>query len=141
MKGRAAGFSLIEVVMALAIFAVVAVALIGILGTGINLSQDALSDAETTMMMENIQARLTLDPAWPGSTDSLFYDNSGAQVNTENDGVFRVTLETVPGTGFSSAYLDTFRVQVERLPHRQKLGTWTLQRVRLARGKPQKAQL
>jgi prepilin-type N-terminal cleavage/methylation domain-containing protein len=140
MKRRNAGFSLVEVVVALGIFGVAGVALIGILGTGITLSKGALSDAETAMMLENVQARLTLDPAWPGKRDAVFYDNSGAQMKKEEQASLRVEMTLVNGPGFASDYLDTYRARITRLPHGEEVGIWTLQRVRLARGKPVKAE-
>jgi prepilin-type N-terminal cleavage/methylation domain-containing protein len=138
MKARTAGFSLIEVVTSLAVFAVTAVTLIGILGTGITLSKGALEDAETSMILENIQARLTLDAGWPGNREAIYYDNSGAQLSSEDHALFRVVLEPVAGPGFVSDYFECYRVKVEHLPHRQKTGVWMLQRARLSGGKPQR---
>lgn len=140
MKARAAGFSIVEVVMALAIFAVVGVSLIGLLSVGINVSHDALVDAEVTMLVENVQARLSLDPKWPGAREAVFYDNSGTEVAEEAAANFRVTFTSIPGQGFSSDYFDVTRVVVERLPHKKSAGIWTLQRVRLSQGKAVAAQ-
>jgi hypothetical protein len=86
-----------------------------------------------------VQARLTLDPAWPGKDAVLFYDNSGAEVKSEAAANFRVIFRNVAGPGFASDYFDTFRVAIERAPAKQELATWMLQRTRLAQGKPQAA--
>lgn len=139
MKRSALGFSLVEVVMALAIFATVGVALVGLLGVGLNVSREALTDSEVTMLVENVQARLTLDPGWPGETEATYYDQSGAEVVDERQGVFRVTFKSVTGPGFASKYFDTLRVSIERIATNQKVSTWMLQRARLEQGRPQPA--
>jgi uncharacterized protein (TIGR02598 family) len=135
MRTNPSGFSLVEVTMALAIFATIGVALVGLLGVGLNVSREALTDAEVTMLVENVNARLALDPGWPGESDSAFYDESGAEVADEKLAAFRVTFKPVPGV-FSSKYFDTMRVSIERLATRQDAGTWMLQRARLADGSP-----
>lgn len=138
-RGDRAAFSLVEIALSLAIFATVGLALIGLLGSALNVSRGALSDAEVTMLIENLQARLTLDPAWPPRGEPLLFDNSGAQMIAETTSVFRVTLTRTPGPGFASDYLDTYRAAIERADTKQPIGTWTLQRARLANGKAVKA--
>lgn len=137
------GFSLVEVVLALAVFATVGVALIGLLGVGIDVSHDALTDAEVAMLVENVQARLTLDPTWPplgagapGKAATLHYDNAGAPVTDQAMASFRVTLTLLDGPGFRSAYFDTFHVAIERPAQANLVATAQLQRARLAQGSP-----
>jgi len=131
-----AGFSLVEVALALAIFAAVGATLVGILGTSLNVTRDTLSEAEKAMLVENVQARLMLDLAWPGERPEVWFDDSGAEVAEENAATFRVTFQAASGGGFTSDYFETWRVAIERLPQRQSIGTWTLQRARLAQGQP-----
>lgn len=135
-RAMAAGFSLVEVALALAIFAAVGAMLVGILGTSLTATRDILTEAEKAMLVENIQARLTLDAGWPGSREAAWFDDSGSEVDTEREATFRVAFAPVPGAGFSSDYFETFAVTVERLPQRQPLGVWPLQRARLAAGEP-----
>lgn len=144
MKPRShtrAGFSLVEVALALAVFASVGVALVGILGTSLNVTRETLSEAEKAMLVENIQARLMLDVEWPGKQPDgeppeVWYDDSGAEVAEEKLATFRVTFRPINGGGFTSDYFESWRVVIERLPQRQSIGTWTLQRARLAQGRP-----
>lgn len=136
MKNRCAGFSLVEVTVALAIFATVGAALIGLLGGGMNVARDAVADAEVAMLIENVQTRLTLDAEWPGDRVSILFDNSGAEVQEEAIASFRVGLKNVQGPGFKSRYFDTVRVSIERLPQGRVDSVWMLQRARLVAGKP-----
>jgi uncharacterized protein (TIGR02598 family) len=136
---RAGGFSLVECALALGLFATAAVALLGLLGTGLKVTREALEAAETTMLAENVQTRLALDPAWPGAREDFFFDNSGAEVRTSAQASFRVRLKKLTAAGFASAYFDTYRVAIELLPHGHQAGIWTLQRTRLADGVPQAA--
>lgn len=139
MRQRAlkqAAFSLTETVVALGILASVGVALVGLLGVGINTTGEALSETQVAMLVENVQAHLTLNPAWPKDEAPVFFDDGGAEVEEEEAASFRVELTRLEGPGFASGYLDTFRVSVQKLPQQEKIGSWTLQRARLSRGKP-----
>jgi Tfp pilus assembly protein PilV len=136
---RPGGFSLIECSLALGLFATAAVALLGLLGTGLQVTREALEAAETTTLAENVQTRLSLDPQWPGAREEIFYDNSGTEVREAAQASFRVKLKKISGAGFTSAYFETFRVALERLPEGGRTGIWTLQRARLADGVPQTA--
>lgn len=137
MKSRA-GFSLIEIALALAIIATIGVALVGVLGSGLNVTRQSLADAETMMLVENVQARLTLDPAWPGERKEIFISDSGDELpgDKKEQAAFRVVPKKIAGPGFSSKYFETFRMAIERMPQGREIGAWTLQRARLAKGEP-----
>lgn len=137
MRTRERGFSLIEVALALAIFATVGLALVGLLGTGLNVSKDALLDAEVTMLIENVQARLSIDPNWPDDANKpVYFDNSGAQVPERSEAAFAVNLRHLEEPAFSSPYLDAYRVEVARIASKEAPVVWMLQRARLAGGTP-----
>lgn len=135
-----AAFSLVEIMLALGILAVMGLGLVGLLGAGLNVTGEALAETDTIMLVENVQARLQLDPAWPGKQLERWFDEAGGEVRAESSAAFRISFKAVDGaTGFKSDYLDTFRVVIERLPQKSALGTWTLQRARLAQGTPERA--
>jgi uncharacterized protein (TIGR02598 family) len=136
MKPPSSGFSLVEVVMAVAILGTVGVALIAVLCGGMAVSKDAVADAEVSMVVENVQSRLVLDPQWPGERTELLFDNSGAEVATEGEAAFRAKLESVRAPGFTSDYLDAIQLRIHRVPGERGIATALLQRTRLRSGLP-----
>jgi type II secretory pathway pseudopilin PulG len=135
-RKRAGGFSLVESALSLAVIAFAGVALVGILGTGLNVAREALDDADTSLLIENVQSRLNIDPDWPGKRLTRHYDHSGAETTLESSASYRTIFKKISGPGFSSNYFETFRVEITRLPEDKAAAVWMLQRARLSDGRP-----
>ncbi len=72
----ARGFSLIEVLLALAISAFSLLTILGVFTIGLQTTMESRLDTLTVNVMEQVKARMLTDPDWPiGATDAITYDN------------------------------------------------------------------
>jgi len=85
-RTRRAGFTLIEIILSLAIIATVFVAMIGLLPAGLTASRDAVNATLTGTVIEDVQNRLRGEPLTPGtaSFSPAFYDEHGHRVDLSN---------------------------------------------------------
>ncbi len=76
------GFSLVEVVLSLAIIATAFVALIGVLPAGLGASRDAANSSITGFILESVHQRLSGQPLQAGapSISPLYFDADGLYI-------------------------------------------------------------
>jgi type II secretory pathway pseudopilin PulG len=123
-------FSLVEVTLALGVFAVLALALIGLLGGGLQSARSIQGDYQTTLLQENLMARYLLESSFPdfqsGTRTELFCDESGSPT-TKEEAVFFLTLQRIAPPHWSGDFLEAVRVEMRRNDG-SEIGSFVLQR-------------
>jgi uncharacterized protein (TIGR02598 family) len=120
-----AGFSLVEIVLALGVVAFAIVAILGVLPVGLQTSHGSQNDTRATLIAQAIfaslvsQARAQFDnmqliladgsplafPLAQSSTISLYADNDGNLLRSRTNAAFAITGATnADPTGFDSGY-------------------------------------
>jgi prepilin-type N-terminal cleavage/methylation domain-containing protein len=116
MKPKASqGFSLIEVALALGLFAVLGLAVVGLLGGGVEIARSIQTDYQLRILCENVFARYLLEPEFgPSASRSAVEfpsDLLGNRVDRE-EADFLLTLRQGGTTNWQSDYLETATVEV-----------------------------
>ncbi len=123
-------FSLVEVTLAIGVFAVLALALLGLLGGGLQSAQNIQTDYQTSVLIENLSARFLLEPDFPfppGSASAeLFLDESGLPVPQEQ-AQFQASFRRTTPPHWSGDFLQAVHVDI-RLPGGRRAGSFILQR-------------
>jgi uncharacterized protein (TIGR02598 family) len=100
-RKSSSGFTLVEVIMALGIFSFAIVAIIGLMGTGLNVSKDSIQDSTFARIYEQVV------PIVQSITDnatvnvSTNFTSSGQISKTSDDALYTVNLSklSVPVSG------------------------------------------
>lgn len=104
MKTEPAGFSLVEVVLALGIVSFALVALLGLFSVGLGASKRSGEDTEVANMSAQIVSTLrNRNSAYP-TTATFYFDTFGRQTNLSNTniGYYQCVLTTTTSPAISS---------------------------------------
>jgi uncharacterized protein (TIGR02598 family) len=114
IEGRK-GFSLVEVVMALGIFTMAIVPVIGLLGSGMQISQASIEQSALSAILQQVRTTVAA-----GSAGPLFFDRAGDVAETEAGSYFKVELSTAQAqdatAGLAAKNLVTVTVRRSDLP-------------------------
>lgn len=124
-RAAAGGFSLAEVLIALAVASFALLALVGVLPEGLQSLQNAQRQEAEARMVQQVEALYQLKP-WsqsgtgPEAEEDLEFDGNGAPVHTgSRDAVYRVRTEVeeaapLPNESTGSPFLRRLRVRITR---------------------------
>lgn len=122
--------SLVEVVIALGAFAILATGVIGALTAGVDSARFAKTDYQIYLLAENLQSRLLLEGDWPDSGASgqtiLHVDELGREVDRE-EAVYQIRLQVVPNPNWQGSFLQTLEAEF-LTPQEVALERFTLSR-------------
>lgn len=99
---KRAGFTLTEIVLAIAIIATAMVAILGLLPAGVNASRDAADSTIITSVLEDLNNRLKGQPlrVGPASFSPVYFDVSGRVIQEDpetpgslNNAIYRADVE------------------------------------------------
>lgn len=118
---RRAGFSLTEIMFALALVAGSALPVLGLLSVGLLDAKEA-GDHRLTANLRNTAHQLLSDPAWPqeakpqGEWDAVrYFDEKGRMMDSADKAKATVImrLKSMPGIGYESDWLETVQVSFQ----------------------------
>jgi uncharacterized protein (TIGR02598 family) len=113
------GFSLAEVVMALGIFTMAIVPVIGLLGSGMSISRASIEQSALSAIMQQVKTTVAA-----GSAGPLFFNQAGDVAETEAESYFKVELSTAQvqdaTVGLAAKNLVTVKVRRTDLPDHAK---------------------
>jgi type II secretory pathway component PulJ len=106
-------FTLVEVVLALGIFSVLGIGLVGILASGIGVSQSAHGDYRLHLISERVQQRFVSDARWleDQAETQIFLDANGDEVN-QLEAVWTLQLRKIDNPNWASPHLETFLAEL-----------------------------
>jgi type II secretory pathway pseudopilin PulG len=106
-------FSLIEVVLAVGIFSLLGIGLVGILASGIGVAQSARSDYRLHLISERLQQRFLSDARWLEDQNKtlLFLDANGDTVD-QAGAVWTLHLRKIDNPNWASPHLQTFLAEL-----------------------------
>lgn len=87
-----AGFTLIEVAIALGIFAFAIIPIIGLMGTGLKVSKESIDDTTTAQIFRVAEATLSANAAT--SATNFYFSNEGTLTNS-SEAIFRAIVDPV----------------------------------------------
>ena len=132
------GFSLTEVVCAVAMLAGTALPILGVLGMGLKDSQEAW-DRRSLAHLRSSVAQFLQDPTWPAQrsggeqwTANVWLGVDG-DLQTKRDvgaGTVRVEMQAMPGLGYDSPWLESVKVRFYAGESKFLLGQCVQQRLR-----------
>ena len=134
------GFSLTEVVCAIAMVSATALPVLGVLSVGIADSQDAYQRRSMAQLRSTV-GQLLQDPAWPKGaigtptwTAEAWFGPDGTPISRRDDsaGAVRVEMKEVPGLGYQSEWIEAVQVRFYAGDSRLLLGQCVQQRMRRA---------
>jgi uncharacterized protein (TIGR02598 family) len=116
MKPRPAkirAFSLVEVTLAVGIFSLLGIGLVGILASGIGVAQSARSDYRLHLISERVQQRFLSDAKWleDQAETLLFLDANGDAVD-QAGAVWTLHLRKIDNPNWASPHLETFLAEL-----------------------------
>lgn len=124
------GFTLVEVALALGVFAILALALLGLVGGGVQSARGIQQDYQTTLLLENLRAQYLVEADFPPMAETgrgtLFLDESGKPV-PEEEGRWAARFERVQPPHWSGDFLEAVWVEILQ-PDGSALGSFLLQR-------------
>ncbi|TDU69258.1 uncharacterized protein (TIGR02598 family) [Prosthecobacter fusiformis] len=115
---RRAGFSLTEIMFALALVAGSALPVLGLLSVGLLDAKEA-GDHRLTANLRNTVHQLLCDPAWPaeavatGEWDAIrYFDDQGRMIENarKEEAAVIMRMKSLPGMGYQSDWLETVQV-------------------------------
>jgi len=139
-RKTARGFSITEILMALALVAGSALPVLGLLSVGILDAKEA-GDHRLTANLRNTVQQLLSDPAWPEEakpagewTAERGFDHEGRLLEPEekNQAVLLLRLRSLPAIGFESDHLETAQVSLHAPDRPDMLSRSVVQRVKTA---------
>lgn len=139
-RKAARGFSITEILMALALVAGSALPVLGLLSVGILDAKEA-GDHRLTANLRNTVQQLLSDPAWPEEakpagewTAERGFDHEGRLLEPEekNQAVLLLRLRSLPAIGFESDHLETVQVSFHAPDRPDVLSRSVVQRVKTA---------
>ncbi|HCN27829.1 MAG TPA: hypothetical protein DIT64_03410 [Verrucomicrobiales bacterium] len=139
-RKTARGFSITEILMALALVAGSALPVLGLLSVGILDAKEA-GDHRLTANLRNTVQQLLSDPAWPEEakpagewTAERGFDHEGRLLEPEekNQAVLLLRLRSLPAIGFESDHLETVQVSFHAPDRPDMLSRSVVQRVKTA---------
>jgi len=139
-RKTARGFSITEILMALALVAGSALPVLGLLSVGILDAKEA-GDHRLTANLRNTVQQLLSDPAWPEEakpegewTAERGFDHEGRLLEPEekNQAVLLLRLRSLPAIGFESDHLETVQVSFYAPDRPDMLSRSVVQRVKTA---------
>lgn len=108
------GLSLTEVMLALGLFAIAGVALLGLIGVGLKVTGDVKSDYGVVLVEENIRSQFLISPEWPGKELITYCDEVGSQVEKEK-AAYELVWAEAKHDGWNSKYFDVRSVTVRHV--------------------------
>lgn len=100
--------------MALGLFAVAGVALIGLIGVGLKVTGEVKSDYGDVLLAENLRSQYLVNAAWPGKSSITYCDETGSEV-AEKDASYVLEWKKDKHEGWDSDYFDVRSVAVRRV--------------------------
>lgn len=115
-SSKSCGFSLVEVVVALGLFAFCVVAIVGLLGVGLGATRSVANETAAVNIAESIygawQAQdngdqpltvtnlfTNLPPLTQASSQTLYFNGDGVQTSSDAQAAFEVEYNVVPAAG------------------------------------------
>jgi len=154
-KSARFGFSLIEILIALAITVSALVILLGFLGLAADTSKHSQDETLSVFMAGQVRSRLLTDAAWPPGTlnkplsgdldaegfpvdsfdyEDLYFDYQGTALSTSaptEERVYQGILTFRRSPSYNSPRLDLITLQLKSLETGEDITGFTLQRARL----------
>ncbi|MDB6172736.1 MAG: hypothetical protein JWL59_2047 [Chthoniobacteraceae bacterium] len=140
--GRSAGFSLIEIAVAVSVIGFCAIALLMILSNSVNDTRSIRDETIALLLARNVRT-LLLEPAWPlekkpapdGWRAQVFFDGNCAIAEAER-ATIRAELVAQGGPGFESVRAEAVRVIFIEIDSGRELGSYILQRQTRTQAEP-----
>ena len=110
------GFSLVEVVIALGLFAFAIVPLIGLMGGGLKISEDSIQSANLAEIYRHASARIASSPT-NTQIAPMYFTFSGEQATNADSRIYQLTFSNVPSMSDAAGGLlarKVWRLQVMR---------------------------
>ena len=98
-----AGFSLVEIVIALGVVSFALVSVVGLLVGGVTTWRDSSDDRLAVSMAEQVLAELRSSSAIEDSTAEFFFDVEGRKVSSSADSHYRVVAAAEVATDYNDA--------------------------------------
>jgi len=89
--GARAGFTLVEVAMALGIFAFAIIPVIGLMGTGLKASKESIDASTTTQIFRQAEAVLATN----ASVTDIYFSNEGEKLANASGAVYQAVMSAV----------------------------------------------
>lgn len=93
-KLQVRGFSLVEVVIALGLFAFAIVPLIGLMGGGLKISEDSIQSANLAEIYRHASARIASTPT-ATDIDPMYFTFSGEQATNTDSRIYQLSFSNV----------------------------------------------
>jgi len=145
---RQRGFSLVELVLALAVVAIAVITLVGLLSLGVRTNLDSKADSVAVFIADTVRSKLLTDENWPVSATTpmstnagsrykhkAFFDEQGSELDAEAGSFYTATLEFQPSPNmpYPSPRLDFITLTIGRTGNESRVLTrFTLQRAHKA---------
>jgi len=142
------GFSLVELVIALAIAAVAVVTLVGLLALGVRTNLDSKADSVAVFIADTVRSKLLADEDWPVAAATamssnpatryqhkVYFDEQGSEVAAAAGSFYAAALEFQPSPNmpYASDRLDFITLSISRTGNDSRVLTrFTLQRAHRA---------
>ena len=98
----AGGFSLVEVVIALGLFAFAIVPLIGLMGGGLKISEDSIQSSNLAEIYRHASARIASTPT-ATAIDPMYFTFSGEVATNASSQIYRLTFSNVASADIGDA--------------------------------------
>ncbi len=129
-RAGSAGFSLVEVTLALGLVTFAAVAILGLLPTGLLVMRQAMDQTVQAQILRSIAGQALVEPFDQLDTSGpFFFDDEGLAVAGEEGSVYTVTISShtplYPGSGNATESLDRSltKLRIEILEQRGGVGS------------------
>lgn len=100
-SGRSGGFSLVEVAMALGLFAFAIIPIIGMMGTGLSVSKDSIESSTLAQIFRQAEAYAATNT---NNTGTLYFSSYGEQTNVSG-AIYRMSFSNVTPTDAAAGLL------------------------------------